>query len=250
MRTARQIHIARVVFLAAMSCAMLATAAQAQSAADILKKMKDTYAGMKSYADTGVVLDLPQANSSNPILARSSRHTFSTYFSRSPRGFILDYHACDICRYVVWGDPDAFHSWNKATGDRYDYPNPNNLGAMGGSPAVSKIPTLLYAKAPLLSDFSYYDDVELDGTETIEGHRCYRLVGRAHDEYAATGKVVNVRKMTLWIDAESFLLRRIAQDSGREAGGSEHRIEMVTYQPQANPTIDDAKFKFTPPEPK
>ncbi len=246
----RHFTIAGAALQAVFACTVFSASAQAQNAGDILKKMKDTYAAMKSYADTGVVLDLPYANSSNPVLARSSRHTFSTYFSRSPRRFILDYRVCDTCQYVVWGDQDAFHNWNKTTGAQYDYPNPNNVGAMSGSPAITKIPTLLYAKAPLLSDFSYYDDVELDGTEQIEGHRCYRLVGRAHDEYAATGRQVNVRKMTLWIDTESYLIRRISQDSGRVSGGSDHRIEMVTYQPQASPTIDEAKFKFTPPEPK
>src|SRR5512138_1233 len=121
-------------------CAIFSAPAHAQNASELLKKMKDTYAAMNSYADTGVVRDLPDATSSNPVLARLSRHTFTTDFNRSPRRFILDYHVCDTCRFVVWGDPDAFHTWDKTTGDRYDYPNPNNTGAMRGSPAIGKIP--------------------------------------------------------------------------------------------------------------
>lgn len=249
MRT-RKVTIAGAALHAAFACVIFSAPAYAQNASEILKKMKDAYAAMKSYADKAVVLDLPDAMSSNPVLAKLSRYTFTTNFSRSPRRFLLDYRTCDTCQYVVWADPDAFHNWNKATGDRYDYPNPNNTGAMTGSPAISKIPTLLYSKAALLSDFNYYDDVELDGTEAIEGHGCYRLVGRAHDEYAATGRVVNVRKMTVWIDAESFLIRRISQDRGPTAGGGAHRIEQVTYQPQANPQLDGSRFRFVPPEPQ
>ena len=237
-------------FIGLVACTLFVASARAQSADEILKKMKDTYAALKSYADSGVVLDYPDFESSNPYVKAGARHPFTTYFSRSPRHFVLDYHACDTCRFVVWGDPAAFHTWNKATGDQYDYPNPNNTGAMSGSPAISKVPTLLYAKAQLLSDFNYYEDVYLDGTEQIDGHRCYRLAGRAHDEYAATGRQVNVRKLTVWIDTETFLIRRIAQDSGRVPGGSDHRIQMVNYQPQANATIEEANLKFTPPEPK
>jgi outer membrane lipoprotein-sorting protein len=247
MRT-RNVTVAGAALQAVFACAIFSGPAYAQDASEILKKVKDTYAAMKSYSDTGVVLDFPDAASTNPILAKLSRHTFTTDFSRSPRGFIHNYRACDTCQYVIWADPDAFHTWNKTTGDRYDYPNPNNTGAMSGSPATTKIPTLLYSKARLLSDFNYYDDVALDGSEAIDGHRCYRLVGRAHDEYAATGRVVNVRKMTVWVDTESFLIRRISQDSGPTAGGGPHRVEQVTYQPQANPNLDQSKFKFIPPE--
>lgn len=247
MRT-RYWRIAVTGFIALAMWTLLVASAHAQNADDILKKMKDTYASMKSYADTGVVLDHPDADSSNPILRAGARHTFSTYFNRLPRHFLLDFHKNEGNRFVVWGDTDAFHNWDKFTGARYDYPNPNNTGAMTGSVAITKIPTLLYSKARLLSDFSYYDDIDIDGTETIEGHSCHRLVGRAHDEYAATGKQVNVRKMTVWIDTDSFLLRQISQEWKTPGGGFSRQT--VTYEPQANPAIDEAKFKFTPPEPK
>src|SRR5579864_3696743 len=173
--------VPRVTKFAGASLLVLTVfSARAQNAGEILQRMRDTYAAMKSYSDTGVVLDYPDAASSNPILSKSARHTFTTSFNRSPRGFLLDYHKNESNRFVVWGDTDAFHNWDKFTGVRYDYPNPNNSGAMVGSVAISKIPTLLYAKAALPSDFSYYSDVVLDGTETIEGHRCYRLAGTAH----------------------------------------------------------------------
>ena len=242
----------RIISLAAllMVCASSTTSLDAQSAIDILDKTKSTYAAMKSYSDTAVVLDYPDATSSNPISKKMAQHTFTTYFSRAPRGFFLDYHRNEGNRFLVWGDPDAFHTWDKYTHVRYDFPNPNNLGAMVGSPAITKIPTLLYAKAPLLSDFGFYENVQLNGTEAIEGHPCYRLVGETHDQYASTGKAVNVRKLALWVDTQSFLIRRISQDFGPRPGDGQHTVEEITYHPLANLPIDEAKFKFTPPETK
>jgi outer membrane lipoprotein-sorting protein len=222
----------------------------AQSANEILDKTKSVYAAMKSYSDSAVVLDYPDVTSSNPYTKKWAQHSFATYFSRVPRGFLLDYHQTESNRFVVWGDPDSFHTWDRYTRARYDYPNPNNLGAMRGSPAISKIPTLLYAKAPLTSDFGFYENVQLNGTEIIEGHSCYRLVGEAHDQYAATGKVVNSRKLSLWVDTQSFLIRRISQDFGPRPGDGQHTVEQITYQPIANPTIDADKFRFDPPEAK
>lgn len=247
MRGTPYFKLAQTVLAGMAACTILAVTAHAQSADELLKKMKETYAAIKSYADTGVVLMYPDATSSNPVLRAQARSTFTTYFSRSPRRFFLDFHTPGG-EFVVWGDTDAFHTWDKFTGARYDYPNPNNTGAMKGSVAITKIPTLLYGKAPLLSDFSYYDDVELDGTESIGGHICHRLVGRAHDEYAATGKQVNVRKMTVWIDSELFLVRQISQEWKTPGGGFSRQT--VTYQAQANPMLDENKFKFTPPESK
>ena len=98
-----------------------------------------------------------------------------------------------------------------------DYPNPNNAPAIslsgrntGG--AALKIPTLLYSKAALGGDFNNFADVVLDGTEPISGRRCYRLIGRASDVYAASGKEVNTRRMTVWIDTESLLISQVREE--------------------------------------
>src|SRR5690242_9278838 len=99
----------------AIAGASRATLVDAQSATDIFEKMKSTYASMKSYSDTAVVLDYPDIRSSNPFTKKWAQHTFTTYFSRAPRGFLLDYHQNEGNRFVVWGDPDAFHTWDRVT---------------------------------------------------------------------------------------------------------------------------------------
>jgi outer membrane lipoprotein-sorting protein len=215
--------------------------ARAQSADDILKRMRDAYGALNSYADSAVIVSEYGA---------TDRHTFATYFNRSSRHFLLDFHKQGGDRYVVWGDPDGFHTWWKTTKQTTDYPNPSNAAAitLSGPPtqsAVVKIPTLLYSKANLGGDFTNFANAKLEGNEDVGGHRCYRLTGKASDSYAASGKEVNIRKMTLWIDAESSLLRRVREE-WPPVGGTATRTT-TTYEPQANPTIEQDKFKFVPP---
>lgn len=220
---------------------VLQTGAHAQSAESILQKAKDTYGAMKSYSDTGVIVEEYGA---------TDRHTFSTYFNRSPRHFLLDFRKQGGDRYVIWADGDAFHTWWKTTGQQTDYPNPNNAPAISMSGqttknAALKAPTLLYSKADLGGVFGNFADVTLDGTEEIGGRRCYRVVGRASDVYKATQKEVNIRKMTVWIDSESYLVRQIREETKGPAGSVLRNT--TTYQPQANVSVDEAKFKFAPP---
>lgn len=217
-------------------------AAHAQNSEGVLQKMRETYGALNSYSDSAAIVSEYGA---------TDRHTFATYFNRSPRHFVLDFHKQGGDRYVVWGDPDAFHTWWKTTKQATDYPNPSNAAAitLSGPPtqsAVLKIPTLLYSKANLGGDFTNFADAKLEGSEDIGGHHCYRLTGKASDSYAATRKEVNVRKMTLWIDAESFLLRQVREE-WPPVGGTATRLT-TTYEPKANPSIEQEKFKFVPPQ--
>jgi outer membrane lipoprotein-sorting protein len=212
-----------------------------ESGDDIWTRVRAVYAGLKSYEDTGAVINEYGVDSVD-------KFPFAMRFSRSPRRFILDYNP-QGARFVIWGDPDAFHTWWKTTGDQYDFPNPNNTGAFVGGPirgTGQKIPTLLYAKASLLSDFSNLTDLVNDGTEAVSGHKCHRLMGITRDVYAATTKEVNVRKMTLWIDAESLLIRKVLEE-WKPLPGTRSRV-ITTYEPRANMPIDDTRFAFKAPE--
>jgi len=219
---------------------LAAASALAQNADEIVQKMRDAYGVLNSYSDSAVIVREYGA---------TDRHTFDTFFSRSPRHFLLDFHKQGGDRYVVWGDPDAFHTWWKTTMQTTDYPNPNNTAAitLSGPPtqdAIAKIPTLLYSKANLGGDFANFADSKLDGNEDIGGHACYRIAGKASDMYSATGKEVNIRKVVLWIDKQSFLLRQVREE-WPPLGGTSTRVT-TTYEPQANPPIEPAKFKFAP----
>ena len=238
-------RFARFTFMAVAACAptLVGLAAHAQNAAAILQKTRDTYVGLRSYADTGSVVYEYGADAKD-------QHTFATYFSRAPRHFLLEFHKQGGDQYVIWGEPDAFHTWWKMTGQQTDYPNPNNIPAitLSSEPtkgASMKIPPLLYGKSQLAAVLLAFHDPEVDGTEAIGGHHCHRIVGRASDTYSATGKEVNIHRITVWIDSDSFLVRQVREE-WKPLPGSVNRMTTM-YQPQANPTLDEAKFKFTPP---
>jgi outer membrane lipoprotein-sorting protein len=219
--------------------------AGAQGVEQILQKTRDAYLAVKSYADTGTILE-EYTNSKN-------KHTFATYFNRAPRHFLLEFNKEGGDKFVIWGDPDAFHTWWKSTEQQYDYPNPQNIPAISLSEyntkgASMKVPTLLYGKSQLAAMMLAIADPTLDGTDEIEGHRCFRVTGRASDVYRATGKEVNIHRETVWIDADSYLIRQVREE-WKVAAGQIHRTT-TAYQPQANPSLDESKFKFTAPESK
>ena len=225
-----------------LACFAMASA-YAQTGESILQKSRDTYAQLKSYADTGVVLDQYGVSSED-------NHTFSTVFNRAPRHVLLDFRKQAGDRYVIWADPDAFHTWWKTTGQQMDYPNPNNTPAisLSGPTTVGvslKIPTLLYGKAFSAEMLKVADPV-LAGTEEVGENGCHRITGGASDVYGATGREVNKRKVTVWIDRESFLIRKVVEEF--EAPPGQRKRIITTFEPQMNPLLDNVNFQFTPPK--
>ncbi|HEV3063192.1 MAG TPA: hypothetical protein VGY48_33410 [Vicinamibacterales bacterium] len=212
---------------------------------DVVQRCEAVYAALASYADTGSVVEEYGVSSRDT-------HKFTTYFSRAPRRFLFDFHKQGGDRFVVWGDPGAFHTWWKTTGVQEDYPNPNNVAAFTligphSYGAGLKAPVLLFANAALQGDFTNFADAAMDGTETIDGRVCYRIAGTARDIYQATLKEVNVRKMTLWIDTQSLLIRKVVEQFNATPGQI-HRVT-TTYAPASNPALDEARFRFAPPVP-
>jgi outer membrane lipoprotein-sorting protein len=237
---------------AALATAVLSFASLAhagQSPEEILERTRATYAALATYADSGIVT-VEYGSAAAPS---GDRHTFATYFERAPRQFLFDFHKAGGDRFVIWGDPGAFHTWWKATAVTTDYPNPNNVPAINlsdfqTSGSATKIPTLLYPKAPLLGALSHFADAELDGTEQIGGHTCYRLLGHTSDLYGQTGKQVNPRRLTLWIDTRSSLIRQVREEARARPG--EISRTTTTFDPIANPKLDAGRFRFTPPQPQ
>lgn len=237
--------------IAKLSAAMLvclaslvALPAHAEDPATILQKTRDAYLSLKSYADRGTVV-VEYGHGS------MDTHTFATYFNRAPRHFLLEFHKQGGDQYMIWGDPDAFHTWWKTTDVQYDYPNPNNIPALSLSGLNSgwtstKIPTLLYGKSALAAAMLTMADPVLDEPEDVDRRQCYRITGRASDTYAATGKEVNLHRVTVWIDRESFLVRRMREEWKTRPGETSRTT--TNFEPQPNPKIDEARFRFAPPE--
>src|SRR5262252_982039 len=61
----------------------------------VLQKARDTYVELKSYADSGTILEEYGTNFKDT-------HTFATYFIRAPRHFLLEFNKQGGDRYVIW----------------------------------------------------------------------------------------------------------------------------------------------------
>jgi len=238
--------IARPLLATAVALSLLEATRARRPGEDIFAKSRAAYVALRSYADTGV-LEIESGSARAPI---RDRHTFTTYY-RAPRLFRFDFvKADDVDRYVVWSDADNFHLWWRATGVQSTYPKGTGTSAFvnsgyptRGSNAV--IASLLFPNAGLVSVLAEFDDISDDGTESVGGRPCHRLTGTAHDTYAASGKNVNVRKVVVDIDEQTLLVRRVVEEWPALAG--EVSRQTITLRPYANPSIDDARFKFTPP---
>jgi outer membrane lipoprotein-sorting protein len=214
-----------------------------ETPAAILEHTRSVYAALTSYSDTGTVLKEYSPTSHD-------ENSFATYFTRAPRHFMFDYRKPSGDRIVIWGDPDAFHVWWKTTAQVTEYPNPKNTGAITlneypTAGAITKIPPLLYSKANLAGAIPNFEPGRLAGMEDVAGNKCYRLEGTTSDQYAQTGKKVDVRNLTVWIDSTSYLIRKILEDAPA-APGMLNRTT-TTFNPQANPKLNDDSFQFVPP---
>lgn len=219
---------------------------------DPLAQSRAVYAALKSYADTGTVLQ-EFGPAAAPV---RERHAFKTYY-RAPRHFFFDFTKGEKpggIRFVIWGDGEAFHTWWSTTGLEETYPRGSGARAfvLSTHPTVGSsvlISPLLFAGAGLIGTLEELANVSLQGTETIGGRQCHKLAGVARSRYA-TGHEVNIRRTTVWIDVQSLLVRRVFEDTPRGTpAGSVSRVT-TTFEPQANPTLDSSRFRFAVPSPQ
>jgi outer membrane lipoprotein-sorting protein len=230
----------------AYACLLPASSPSAQE--DILARSRAMYASLKSYADTGTVT----------IEASSvDRHTFKTYY-RPPRHFYFEFvedKAAGGSRAVIWCDGGDFQTWWSDTGIHNLYPKGQGAQAFvqlmyptNGS--ATQIASQLFANAGLVSTLAELEEMTPAGTEVISGRTAHKLTGIARSTYGATGRQVNVRRTTVWIDADTLLVRKIFEDTHKGApAGSRNRVT-TTFEPQANPPLDDSRFRFVVPSPQ
>jgi outer membrane lipoprotein-sorting protein len=213
---------------------------------DILARSRARYAALKSYADTGTVLY-------DYGVARVSRHTFKTYY-RAPRNFLFDFtedKADGGSRFVIWCEGEDFQSWTSDTGIHTVYPRGQGTTAFVTTSAPTfgasmQMASLLFASAGLVSTLAELAEMTPAGTEDIDGRAAQKLTGIARTTYG-TGHVTNVRRTTIWIEPDTLLVRKIFEDTPKGSPAGIVRRVTVTFEPQANPTLDDSRFRFVVP---
>jgi outer membrane lipoprotein-sorting protein len=231
-----------------ISLAILFMLAHVATFAGPFDKSVAKYATLKTYSDSGTITYEYSSNSSDPV--QKEQYTFVTFY-RAPRQFLFDFKKgpnADDERLVVWADAGDFNTWWSATKVHETYPKGQGDSAFALSSfptkgSVMKIPTLLFAGAGLHGPLTDFKLLRTDPDESINGHRCSKLVGEVALAYG-TGTVTASTPTTIWIDAESLLVRKILEDNTKS--GAVDRVT-TTFEPEADPKIDDAKFKFFPP---
>jgi hypothetical protein len=218
----------------------------------ILERSRATYAALRSYADTGVIItELLNIGTTGPPL--TERHTFVTYY-RAPRQFLFDFKKDPKVgdeRFVVWANGADFNTWWSATKVHDTYPKGRGatafaLAAFPTKNSIVQIAPLLFAQAGLHGSIVDFQVSRAGEVEVIDGHRCYQLIGQVGLAYS-TGTVTDVRPTIVWIDAETLLARKVLEDTPSSAGaGTVDRITTI-FEPQADPKIDDTRFSFSVP---
>jgi outer membrane lipoprotein-sorting protein len=225
------------------------------TAEDVLQRTRALYPTLQSYADSGTVTEERGA-----YIDRSS---FRTFYVSTPRNFFFEHRQIAseyktgqrlplTNRIVIWMLDGQLQSWSSALGSHQEYPEGSNQvsafvqATAGTSGAAILIPSLIYVKANLVTTIQELGDVTSAGVENLRGRRCHKLLGIARSVYPS-GQVTNVRPATVWIDAETFLIRQVFTDTPKGyPHGSINRLT-IAYEPRLNPSLPDSLFTFTVP---
>jgi hypothetical protein len=232
-----------------------------REAEDLLAKSMAVYDGLTSYADSGTVTD--QFNETLEV------SHFRTFLRRPPLNFYFEWgRRVDIStkrqadslsmpgkQQVFWlvnGDLQTYKR-DGSSAEHKTYPRGSNqpealaMAKAGTYDAITLIPSLLFRKAKLVGPLQEIAEISLAGTERVGGHTCHKLVGIAQSVYPS-GAISNVRPITVWIDTETLLIRKVFTDKPKNYDLNAIRRYIWTADPVADPKLDDAKFQFAIPE--
>ncbi len=208
-----------------------------EAARKFLAEVARTYASCRSYRDEGIVETVYVKEGGD----QTRRLSFSTRFVRPDR-FRFEYGHHDSDQYapacIIWQKRDRVRDWQVSL-------KPQAVGelsfAIAGATGVSSgsahtIPCLLIPNVCLTLGLSELDDIALAGEETLDGTVCVKLKGNKS----------NLTRITLWVERESRLVRKIVEESQFAAFRTR---ETTTYRPRINTAIPDADLAFDPPAP-
>jgi hypothetical protein len=209
---------------------------QLPAAADLLQKVEAAYAHAASYADHGSVTDAFTSAQGN----HNNVKTFGTAFIRPDR-FRFEYRKDgDATRaYIIWADHGSVHSRWYVKHNAVEEA-PSLMRAIAAATGVSSgtayiVPHLLMPNDLSGPSVTALVDARVEGTEFIAGHPCYKVTGTPRD----------MGPRTLYIDAQSYALRRIVERAHLTASAGEQPFDVETtieYDPALNGTVTDAQL--------
>ena len=215
----------------------------ALTADDIMKRMAETYASCQSYCDTGIVLSV----FNQPEGGHTSERPFTTAFVRPDRfrfEFTNRYFDGPALHYIVWREGEQVRTWWDVRPGINDVETLNR--ALSGATGVSgssahTVPVLLLPDEiggrclTHTTELKRMEDAHIDTTD------CFRIEGK-YAEYP----------QTLWIEKQTFLIRRIERQMTLNHSAVENFVveNTTTYEPVVHAAIDPKLLEFNSPESK
>ena len=238
-------------FAATMSMATAISARQ-DPIPDVLARSRALYPTLKTYTDKGVV-----AVERNGFTDHAQ---FTTAF-RAPTDFFFEYvnHTSvyttgqkikNPTHLVLWMVNGELQQWNGELKTHDVVPRESGRqvatlasAASGSESTAVLISSLIFVKAGINGPVQEFAEATASGEETVGGRRCYKVTGVARSVYPS-GAVSNVRSMTVWIDAQTLLIRKVFEDTPKEMPVGTVSRRTITLEPQANVALDDARFQY------
>jgi len=235
----------------------VAARAPAVRADDVLAKTRAAYEKLTSYADSGTVLD--------ESTGFTDRSTFRTFFTREPSNLFIEFRGAAseyktgsrvplTTHVVLWMQNGELETWSSASQSHEIWPRAQgqqvnavkNAGHFTAGISVL-IPSHLYGKsARLASAIHAAEEIENDGFETVNGRKCYRLTGVERWRYPS-GQETGVRPITIWIDAETYLIHKVFEDTPKGYPRNQISRRTTTIKHRINPALAPALFRFNVP---
>lgn len=234
--------VAATIF--SLSLARFAAAQEEPAPPDALTPVRERYAALQTYADTGTVLVEQKFDASS--IKESG--TFTTLY-RAPRNFFFEYlddPDSGTDRLVIWCDGGDFQSWWATTNQHEIYDGGRGavafLNAEYPTQASSMaVPGLIFARADLGGPVAGLTDIREAGEEEFQGSRLSKI---AADTIVA-GSVIRPHPTTLLVDPQTLLLHRIIEDTPPGTAGLDRRT--MVFAPVADEEVDDSRFSFAVP---
>jgi hypothetical protein len=226
-------------------------------AEEVLARTYAAYQVLNSYADSGTLVDENKGF--------RDRFTFRTLQTREPRNFLLDFRYAGTDydngfqiqggeRTVLWMQDGDLQTWDSKSDAHQTYPaeGGGQVSALNGASAGTRgisvlVPSLIYIKANMASAVQATEDAVAAGTEMVGGRSCLKVMGIERWRYPS-GRITGVRPITIWIDADTYLIRKMLEDTPKDSPRGSLNRRIITFDPHANPPIENSRFGFQVPE--
>ncbi len=204
------------------------------AASQIIRRMAETYSRCKTYRDTGTVTTVYKSERGTETEVKR----FSTAMVR-PSQFRFEYteKGNPNSRYVIWRKGSDVRTWWDVTqeskrGDSLDM-------ALAGATGVSScsahtIPALLMPREVGGHMLTELKRPTRGDDKSIGNHKCFTIEALFADE-----------PITIWIDQNSFLVRRIDETSEFDDFSTQ---ESTTYDPVIDEDVAPKLLEYNAPE--